>query len=340
MLNEPNFRVGSVPVYGNVILAPMAGYSDVPYRALCRSFGSAMNYTEFVPVEALLGKKRDNRFWQRLDKKKGEHPIVFQIFGNDAQKILNAALRIETLEPDIIDINMGCSTRKVSGRGAGVGMMPKPKLVEDTFKMLSQNLSIPVTGKIRLGWDDGQRNYEEIARIMVDNGAALVAMHARTKIQKYGGIADWDEIAKLRQNLTVPVIGNGDVQQVEDIDRMLSHTGCDAVMIGRGAIGNPWIFGRLRKEDLSINTFISTIHFHACEVVDYYSEALGLRLFRKHLKQYLADFEGIDSICSQLLQVSQLDQFCTLLDELSLFLQLNFASSFNISDSKALLAVN
>ncbi len=340
MLNEPNFWVGNMPVYGDVILAPMAGYSDVPYRALCRSFGSAMHYTEFVPVEALLGRRSNNRFWQRLDKKMDEHPIVFQIFGNNARKILDAALRIEELEPDIIDINMGCSTRKVSGRGAGVGMMPQPKLVEETYRLLSQHLSVPVSGKIRLGWDDKQRNYEDIARIMVENGAALVAMHARTKIQKYDGQADWDEIARLRQVVPVPVIGNGDVQCVDDIDRMLAHTGCDAVMIGRSAIGNPWIFGRINREDLSVEQFIATIHFHAQEMVDYYNESLGLRLFRKHVKQYLANFTGIEAVQAQILQVSRFDQFLLLLDELRANLQVNLSNNFNISDSKAVLAVN
>src|SRR5210317_78787 len=142
MFVDPTFYVGDVPVYGDAILAPMAGYSDVPYRALCRAYGSAMHYTEFVPVEGLLGKKRDNRFWRRLNKKADEHPVVFQIFGNNAAKIVDAALRIQELEPDIIDINMGCSTRRVSGRGAGVGMMPQPDLVAETFRLLSANLEV------------------------------------------------------------------------------------------------------------------------------------------------------------------------------------------------------
>ncbi len=267
---EPTFWVGDVAVYGDVILSPMAGYSDVPFRAICRHYGSAMSYTEFVPVEALLGRKSDNRFWQRLDVKADEFPTVFQIFGNDAHKILDAALRIEELGPDIIDINMGCSTRKVSGRGAGVGMMPQPKLVADTFRLLSSALSVPVSGKIRLGWDDDQRNYAEIARIMEDNGASLVAMHARTKAQNYGGQADWDEIARLRQTISVPVIGNGDVRTPEDIDRMKAHTGCEAVMIGRAAIGNPWIFSRLKREELSVGEIITAVEYHAREMVSYY----------------------------------------------------------------------
>ena len=334
MLIEPNFWVGNVPVYGNVILAPMAGYSDVPYRALCRSFGSAMHYTEFVPVEALLGKKSENRFWMRLDKKKDEHPLVFQIFGNDAQKILQAALRIEELEPDIIDINMGCSTKKVSGRGAGVGMMPQQKLVAETFHLLSHHLSVPISGKIRLGWDDSQRNYAEIGRIMVDNGAALVAMHARTKIQQYGGKADWNEIANLCQAVDIPVIGNGDVREVDDIDRMIDQTGCSGVMIGRAAIGNPWIFNRLTRADISPEMFVSTIRFHINEMVDYYGEQLGLRLFRKHLKHYLSDIPEAAGMLVNMMQASVLDNFHGLLSDLLFILQESLASSFLISDSK------
>jgi tRNA-dihydrouridine synthase B len=336
MEKEATFWVGDLPVYGDVILAPMAGYSDVPYRALCRSFGSAMHYTEFVPVEALLGRKSDNRFWQRLDKKPDEHPLVFQIFGNDAPKILEAALRIEELGPDIIDINLGCSTRKVSGRGAGVGMMPQPKLVAETFGLLSRNLTVPVSGKIRLGWDDRQRNYADIGHIMVENGAALVAMHARTKLQQYGGQADWDEIARLCQVVDVPVIGNGDVRTVEDIQKMIDNTGCDAVMIGRAAIGNPWIFGKLHKEDLTPESFFSTIRYHLDEMVDYYGERLGIRLFRKHIKHYFADMPEAEDHLAHLLHVSKPDEFLYSLSLLETEIQISFPSMLLISDSNAL----
>lgn len=308
------FWVRDVPVYGDAILSPMAGYSDVPYRALCRSYGSAMNYTEFVPVEGLLGKKRDNRYWQRLDKKPDEHPLVFQIFGSDAQKILQAAQRIEALEPDIIDINMGCATKRVSGRGAGVGMMPQPELVRETFSLLTQHLSVPVTGKIRLGWDADHSNYVDIARILEDNGAALIAMHARTKTQKYGGQADWDAIARLREVVTVPVIGNGDVNTPDDINRMKAHTGCDAVMIGRAAIGNPWIFARKEKADLLLPDILEAVRFHAREMAAYYGEKHGLTLFRKHLKRYLVDQPGAERILPTLLQVTDLTHFEELLE--------------------------
>ncbi|MBK8900873.1 MAG: tRNA-dihydrouridine synthase family protein [Anaerolineaceae bacterium] len=289
MIQQPLFTVGDVPVFGDAILAPMAGYSDVPYRALCRAYGSAMHYTEFVPVEALLGKRVHERFRMRLDTQPGEHPMVFQIFGNNAQMLLDAALRIQEWGPDIIDVNMGCSTRKVSGRGAGVGMMPQPALIAETFKLLSQHLEVPVTGKIRLGWDATQENFLEIGRILEQNGAALIAIHGRTKVQKYGGEANWDAIAALKQAVSVPVIGNGDVQTPEDIDRMKTHTGCDAVMIGRAAIGNPWIFARQRREELAIGDIIKAVRLHAREMVAYYGEAPGLRQFRKHLKRYFED---------------------------------------------------
>ena len=313
--NAPHFWVGNVPVYGDVILAPMAGYSDVPYRALCRAYGSAMHYTEFVPVEALLGRRVHARFAQRLEKQKGERPFVIQIFGNDAPKLLQAAQRVAEWEPDIIDVNMGCSTRKVSGRGAGAGMMPQPELVAETFRLLSTHLSVPVTGKIRLGWDDEQKNFREIAQIMVDNGAALVAMHGRTKVQKYDGRADWDAIADLRQTVSVPVIGNGDVQCAADIDRMKTHTGCDAVMVGRAAIGNPWIFARRDKSAVSPADLFAAVRRHLAEMLAYYGRQDGLYLFRKHLKQYVAGDALAESWLPSLLTTQDADEFLALLDE-------------------------
>jgi nifR3 family TIM-barrel protein len=313
---EPTFWVRDVPVYGDAILAPMAGYSDVPYRALCRAYGSAMHYSEFVPVEALLGKQRDNRFWQRLDRQPGERPMVFQIFGNDAQLILQAAQNIESLEPDIIDINMGCSTRKVSGRGAGVGMMPQPELVAETFSLLTKHLSVPVTGKIRLGWDADEQNFLEIGRILEESGASLIAMHARTKVQKYGGQANWDAIGELCQTVSVPVIGNGDVQTPDDIDDMIAYTGCRAVMIGRAAIGNPWIFARIDRAELTLADILPAVRIHSQEMMNYYGERSGLVQFRKHLKRYLEDFPVTPDILGEMLQTETAAAFAELLAEL------------------------
>ncbi|MFK7806006.1 MAG: tRNA dihydrouridine synthase [Anaerolineae bacterium] len=284
---EPTFFVDKIPVYGDAILAPMTGYSDVPYRAICREYGSAMHYTEFVPVEA-LGKHHDryNKFWKRLDQKSGETPMVFQIFGNNPKLICDVAQRIEALEPDIIDINMGCSTRRVSGRGAGVGMMKTPEAIAETFSLLSTHLSVPITGKIRLGWEEN-KNYVEVGRILEGSGAQLVAIHGRTKEQKYNGTADWDAIAELKQAVSIPVIGNGDIFEIEDIDRMKAYTGCDAVMIGRGAIGNPWIFSRMERAKLTYRELLRTIRIHAAEMVNYHGNPAGLMQFRKHFKKYV-----------------------------------------------------
>jgi len=314
-MSEPTFFVRDIPVYGDAILSPMAGYSDVPYRALCRSYGSAMHYTEFVPVDAFLGRRINERYSRRLDKKPDETPMIFQIFGNDAQELLAGAQRMIQFEPDIIDVNMGCATRKVSGRGAGVGMMPQPDLIAETFRLLTTHLSIPITGKIRLGWEESQKNYLEIAHIMEDNGAALIAMHARTKLQKYGGKADWDAIAELQEAVSVPVIGNGDVQTPADIDRMKAHTGCDAVMIGRAAIGNPWIFGRIDKAAIAYDDVVAAIHIHVGEMVAYYGEKEGLKLFRKHLKRYLEPFPETQLLLPEMLAVSEQGELESLLME-------------------------
>lgn len=287
LAKEPAFWVRDVPVYGDAILAPMARYSDVPNRALCRQYGSAMNYTEFVPANALL--REPNPLWRRLDiHPDGEPPMVFQIFGSDAQELLAAAQRIEVWGPDIIDINMGCSSPKVSEQGAGVAMMRQPKLVAETFALLTRHLQVPVTGKLRLGWGQDSRNYLEIARIMVDNGAAAVALHGRTRSQKYGGQADWDAIAALKQAVAVPVIGNGDVDAPEAIAAMRAYTGCDAVMIGRAAIGNPWIFARQERWDLTFAEVTAVIRLHLREMVAHYGDVDGLVRFRRHLRRYFA----------------------------------------------------
>lgn len=318
MNEEATFWVRDIPVYGDVILSPMAGFSDVPYRALCRAYGSAMNYTEFVPAEALLGRR--NPLWRRLDFKPGqEMPMVFQIFGNNAQKLLQAAQRIEELGPDIIDINMGCSTRKVSGRGAGAGMMPQPDLVAEAFRLLTRHLSVPVTGKIRLGWDDDQRNFLEIARIMEDNGASLIAMHARTKMQKYNFEADWEAIGQLKQAVDVPVIGNGDVRTPADIEAMKRHTGCDAVMVGRAAVGNPWIFARRDRNQLAFSDIAATIRLHLREMVDYYGDPHGLILFRKHLRRYFSGY-SVKPLLQKMLVTEDLAVFEALLQQTEAYL--------------------
>lgn len=282
--SSPTFRVGDVPVYGDAILAPMDGFSDWPFRSLCSALGSAMSYTEFVRAEAITRAFEAMR--PRFVYEAAERPVVFQIYGDDPAELLKAALRIREFSPDIIDINLGCPAKTVAHRGAGVGLMRTPLKVARIFRDLSRALDLPVTAKIRLGWED-YRNYALIARIVEENGGAAIAFHARTKEQGYSGLADWDAIAEVKSIVKIPVIGNGDVKSAADIDRMKQHTGCEAVMIGRAAVGNPWIFSRLDRTQVSADMIRQMVSEHLERAVAFYGPRKGLLLFRKHAIQYL-----------------------------------------------------
>jgi nifR3 family TIM-barrel protein len=281
---RPTFHVRDIPVYGDVILAPMDGYSDWPFRSLCRELGSAMSYTEFVKVEKILSRSKEPA--KRLYFTNVERPITFQIYGDDPDLILKAALKVQELNPDIIDINMGCPAKSIADRGAGVGMMPSPLRIARTFRKLTRALRVPVTGKIRLGWDKN-KNYKLIARIVEEEGGSLIAVHGRTREQRYTGNADWDAIAEVKSRAGIPVIGSGDVKTVADIQRMKEHTGCDAVMIGRGALANPWIFSRLDREQVFPAQVQDTVRKHLARSVEFYGDEDGSRLFRKYAVQYL-----------------------------------------------------
>jgi len=200
--------------------------------------------------------------------------------------LLAAALIAQDLGPDIIDVNMGCPAKSVANRGAGVGLMRSPLKVARIFRKLTATLKVPVTGKIRLGWDDC-RSYKLIARIVEENGGALVAFHGRTKNQGYGGQANWDAIAEDKAAVKIPVIGNGDVKMVADIQRLKDYTGCEAVMIGRGAIANPWIFSRLDRQQVSPEQVRQTVDRHLEKNIAFYGAEDGQRLFRKYAIHYL-----------------------------------------------------
>ena len=283
-LTSPTFHVRDIPVYGDTVLAPMDGYSDWPFRSVCRLLGSAMSYTEFVKVEDVLHRPRHVR--HKLYYEEAERPVVFQIYGDDPDRIVEAAKIVQELGPDIIDINMGCPAKSVAARGAGVGLMRTPLKVARLFRKLSTSLLVPYTGKIRIGWED-QRTYKLVARIVEENGGSLIAIHGRTKEQSYGGQANWDAIAEVKQAVSIPVIGNGDVKTAADIDRLKQYTGCDAVMIGRAAMANPWIFSRLDRDQVSPEQVRDLIHEHLGRNVKFYGEEDGQRLFRKHAVQYL-----------------------------------------------------
>lgn len=280
----PTFRVGNVPVYGDAILSPMDGFSDWPFRSLCSALGSAMSYTEFVKGEFIV--RAFEHTLPRFAFEEAERPVVFQIYGDSVDELLNAALRIQELSPDVIDINMGCPAKTVANRGAGVGLMRTPFKVAQIFQTLTSALKVPVTGKIRIGWDDSH-NHQLIARIVEENGGAAIALHGRTKEQGYGGEADWDAIAEVKQAVKIPVIGNGDVKTVADIERMKRYTGCDAVMIGRAAIGNPWIFARLDRSQVTDEMVHKMVFQHLERNMKFYGTHKGLILFRKHAIQYL-----------------------------------------------------
>ncbi|MGE5251349.1 MAG: tRNA dihydrouridine synthase [Bacteroidota bacterium] len=281
---SPAFLIREIPIYGDAILAPMDGYSDWPFRSLCRELGSAMSYTEFVKVEKILSRSKQPR--AKLHYEAPERPVTFQLYGDDPDTILEAALRVQEWGPDIIDINMGCPAKSIADRGAGVGMMRTPLKIARTFRKLTARLGVPVTGKIRLGWEDS-RNYRLIARIVEENGGSLIAIHGRTKEQSYSGQADWDAIAEVKASVKIPVIGSGDVRRVADIERMKQHTGCEAVMIGRGAIANPWIFAGLDREQVPAEQVRETVRRHLEKSVLFYGEEDGQRLFRKYAVQYL-----------------------------------------------------
>jgi len=268
----PNFYVRDIPI------------SDWPFRSICRALGSAMSYTEFVKVEKILSRSKEPA--KRLYYEEAERPITFQIYGDDPDLILRAALKIEPLKPDIIDLNMGCPAKSIADRGAGVGMMPSPLTIARTFRKLVKALKVPVTGKIRLGWDRN-KNYKLIARIVEEEGGSLIAIHGRTKEQRYSGNANWDAVAEVKSTVRIPVIGSGDVRTVSDIQRMKQHTNCDAVMIGRGAIANPWIFAGYDREQVPTQLLKETIHEHLQKSVQFYGEEDGQRLFRKYAVQYL-----------------------------------------------------
>jgi len=219
--------------------------------------------------------------------------------------LVQAAHRIVHLSPDIIDINMGCSARRVSGRGAGAGLLREPKKIGAIISTLTQNLDLPITAQIRLGWDDNSLNYIEVAKTIEGNGGSLIAVHARTKDQAYGGRADWDAIAEIKAAVSIPVIGNGDIKAVEDIARLFNHTGCDAIMIGRAAIGNPWIFEERRRSAVSTNKVAKTI-------------SSGLILFRKHLKRYIRPMNLDPKMMRALLTTNDLAKFSDLMKEIGL----------------------
>ena len=281
---RPTFWVGAVPIFGDLVLAPMDGISDLPFRVLTRRLGSAMSYTEFINAIDVLNGYPFYKF--RLNYLEEERPVVFQIYDDNPDRMVKAAQILMQFRPDILDVNMGCPAKTVSGRGAGAALLRDPKKVQEIIHKLVAVLPVPVTAKIRLGWDEASRNYLEIAKIIEGEGASLLAVHGRTRMQGFSGEANWEAIAEVKQALKIPVLGNGDVRSAEDIQLMLKQTGCDGIMIGRAARTNPWIFQRVNRDAVPVSTIMRTMDEHLDMMLDYYQQR-GLILFRKFAKAYL-----------------------------------------------------
>jgi nifR3 family TIM-barrel protein len=322
------FCVGNIPIFGDLILAPMDGITDLPFRRLSKKLGSSISFCEFInAMDALYSHPH-------LEKKitftNDERPVVYQIYDNEVERIIKAAIFLEKRNPDIIDINMGCPAKSVTRRGAGAGLLLNPQKIKDIFSRLSQTLHTPLSGKIRLGWDEKNQNYIEIAKIIEDNGGKLLAVHGRTKAQGYNGFANWDAIAEIKQNVSIPVLANGDVRTVKDIDLILGHTKCDGVMIGRSAIKNPWIFSRLDRVDVPPDVVYKTMIDHLQGMIEFYGAARGLIIFRKFVKYYLEPYELEHEPMLSLMTTIDIAQFTNSLQGIfqnlfpSLFLDENF----------------
>jgi tRNA-dihydrouridine synthase B len=316
-LATPTFHVGDIPIYGDAILSPMDGVSDWPFRSLCRRLGSAMSYTEFVRAKDVLQERAS--VFKKLTYDESERPVVFQIYGNDPDQIVEAALRIRELGPDVIDLNMGCPEKKIANRGSGVGMMRTPLKIARTIRKLVAALDIPVTGKMRIGWNNCQ-TFKLVARIVEEEGGVTIAIHGRTKEQGYGGVADWDAIAEVKAAVKIPVIGNGDVRTVDDIKRMQAYTGCDAVMIGRGAMANPWIFSGRDREQVPPDEVRAFMRQHLKRNIEFYGEEDGQRLFRKYVAQYLMMKRLTREERRNILSKQPPEEFLAVLDEVALTL--------------------
>lgn len=315
--HQPTFWVRDIPIYGDLILAPMDGYSDRPFRALCAEFGSAMSYTEFISAESLLHPAVPPAITQRkLQFDPRERVRVVQIYGHAEDKIVQAAQKLQDQQAmDVLDLNMGCSVHTIVARGAGAGMLRDPAKIARVVARLTRVLAVPVTAKIRLGWDERTRNYILVARILEENGAALIAVHARTKTQGYRGTADWNAIAEIKQVVKIPVIGNGDVKTVADIARLRAQTGCDGVMIGRAAMGNPWIFARQTREQIALRERVAVMRRHLASHLEFYGAARGLILFRKHAYRYVQGEPGAAALRHALMLCNDVNEFKRLLDE-------------------------
>jgi tRNA-dihydrouridine synthase B len=322
-------QIGNVTLENNLILAPMAGVSDLPFRLLCREQGAGLVCMEMVSAKAILYKNRNTEELLTIDPK--EHPVSLQLFGSDPDIISEIAKQIEERPFDILDLNMGCPVPKVVNNGDGSALMKNPRLAGEIIEKTARAIKKPLTVKIRKGFDDAHVNAVELAHIAQESGAAAVAVHGRTREQYYAGHADWDIIRQVKEAVSIPVIGNGDIRTPEDVAAMAEQTGCDGYMIARGAEGNPWIFRQILHyfetgEHLARPDFSEVTEMllrHAKMQIDCKGDYTGIREIRKHAAWYTAGYRNSSKLRGRINEVENYEQLEALFREVESYNEKN-----------------